>query len=150
MWLETGYRSDIGFIGTTRNYKELQRRRWSPHFTNAKSFAVRSVIDSRSLATVSKRGDSSASRVQFLLSQPHVQSFALDCQPPTLKLSSADLGSSLYSMKTDPKVNTVSSKTSVVSIGGYLAIARILLTWIILFRGNVFSDQLPSNGLVTA
>jgi hypothetical protein len=42
----------------------------------------------------------------------------------------ADLVPSLYSGGTDPRENSVCSSSSIVAMGGYLAISRILLAWL--------------------
>jgi hypothetical protein len=66
-------------LGTTSNYSTVANLHTLQITTApAKSFSIRYVIISRSLATAFNNGDSSASRAQVLSSQPPVQNSALN------------------------------------------------------------------------
>jgi hypothetical protein len=59
-------------IPITRNHKQLERYRWSPHFTNHYTlslFRACCVFNSHSLATPSNSGDSSASHIHTVTVQ---------------------------------------------------------------------------------
>jgi hypothetical protein len=92
-----GYGLDTRFIDTAQNYRQLQRYRESPHFTNhhsthTKPFLASCFFISRSLATASNAGNSSASPAQFFPSSTLVQNslpafaqlnwIAISPQPP--------------------------------------------------------------------
>jgi hypothetical protein len=73
---------------TTRNYTQLQRYRWSPPCTNHYTLSLLNLLClySRSLATSSNSGDSSASRAWVLLSQPPLQKLTRTIAPSLLSL----------------------------------------------------------------
>jgi hypothetical protein len=89
-------------LGTTGSYRAIANLH-TLQFTTApaKPFPACCVLTSRSLATASNRGHSSASRVQFLLSQPPVQkscqSLNPKCQLPIANNLSSNLLQSLLS-----------------------------------------------------
>jgi hypothetical protein len=133
-------------LGTTSNYSATANIHISLIPTApAERFPACCVLTSRSLATASNSGDSSASRAQFLLSQPPLQNSCEYLQVNYSAISShsplrsstalptllsvipwAGLGSSSYSPGADPTASTTSNNFSIVL--------------------GVFTDPLPRNG----
>jgi hypothetical protein len=108
-------------------------------------FPAGCVFISRSLATTSNSGDSSASHAQVLVTatcaellstinwklQRHLFSASLaklNCTANHQLTYWTGLGSSLHSPGVDPTENTASNNFSIVFMGGFLAIAQISLT----------------------
>jgi hypothetical protein len=89
------------------------------------------VFTSRSLATASNSGDSSAPRAQVLSSQPPLQNSS-----PNWQLTASPQLSSLKPLRTDLVENAVSNSN---------------YSWFrISCSGNVFTDRLPRSGLHNA
>jgi hypothetical protein len=139
-------------LGTTSNYSATADLHILQFITApVKPSPACCVLTSRSLATASNSGDSSASRPYVLFHSRRCRTLvnSLNCQLSRCQLFpiilSAGPGSSLYSLGADTTENTVSNNSYILVIAGYLATVRIF-TRLFVSAGTC----LPSSYLATA